>query len=117
MIETEVVEAGKCAWRESVETLGFVIMFVWAVACVIMQGTKFKDRALRTILTPIILLCAGTLCLVAAWPKGTRFWLCLAIVVFSAAALVKHVLRSRREKEHILAPADPRQDKSATQSR
>ncbi|MBN2209386.1 MAG: hypothetical protein JW759_08840 [Candidatus Coatesbacteria bacterium] len=117
MIESAVVEAGKCSWRESIGNVGVVIMGVCALSSLIMQGTKRKDWALRTILTPIFLLCGGMLLLVAAWAKGARFWLCLVIVVFSAAALVKRASRSRRAREDILAPANAQQDKPETQSR
>jgi len=99
----EIVEAGKSAWRGGLIHVCFFAIGAWAGASVILLGTRFKRWALRTVLTPIVLLCSGVVGLVAAWSRGAEFWLFLAIVLLSLTSLTVHVIRARSDRADYLA--------------
>ena len=114
MIEAEIVEAGKSVWQKTLVLMSFFIMIAWAGATLIMQGTRFKRWALKTILTPIILLCCGIMGLIAARAGNAEFWLFLLIVLLSSAFLVKHMIRIKRQKEDLLASVPAKQHRGPT---
>ena len=103
MVEAEIIEVGQAAWRTSVTHVCFFMIGAWAGASLIMQGTKLKQWALKTILTPIILLISGSAGAIAAWNGGAEFWLFIAILLLSSIGLTMHAMRLRQDRADRLA--------------